>query len=156
MTEPTLDVGDILARVAHRYPFLLIDRVLTLDLDAQKIVGLKNVTINEPFFQGHFRDAPVMPGVLVVEAMVQACGMLSYALLDTSADEGVLFYFTGIDGVRFRKMVLPGDQLKTSAELLARRGPMWKFRAVARVDDRVVCEGNLMCVCQEKPVEQNS
>ncbi len=135
------DISAILEVLPHRYPFLLLDRVLEL-VPGKRVVGIKNVTINEPFFQGHFPGHPIMPGVLILEAMAQAGGVL----LMTSVDDprGKLVYFSGIDGARFRRPVLPGDTLTFECELLRLKGPIAKMRGVARVGDEKVAEAQLM------------
>lgn len=136
------DIRSILQHLPHRYPFLLVDRVLTVVKD-QRIVALKNVTINEPFFQGHFPDSPIMPGVLIVEAMGQAGGML--VLLSLPAEnQGKPIYFMGFDKVRFRKPVLPGDQLILELELLKLRTKAVKMAGVAKVDGKIVAEAQLL------------
>ncbi|MDX8389850.1 MAG: 3-hydroxyacyl-ACP dehydratase FabZ [Mariprofundaceae bacterium] len=137
---PELDIDNIMTRIPHRYPLLLVDRVLDYTPETS-IKALKNVTINEPFFVGHFPNHPVMPGVLIVEAMAQAGGILAF--MSAPEDREFLVYFTGIDGVRFRKPVRPGDQLIFDLQCLRRRGHLWKFRAEARVDGELVCAGTL-------------
>ncbi len=135
------DISAILEIMPHRYPLLLVDRVVDLQ-PGERVVGLKNVTINEPFFQGHFPGHPIMPGVLILEALAQAGGVL----LLTSVDDprGKLVYFSGIDGARFRRPVLPGDSLTLTCELVKLRGPVCKMRGVARVGDEKVAEADLM------------
>ncbi len=134
------DISEILAVMPHRYPFLLIDRVL--EMDEKTIRAVKNVTINEPHFLGHFPEVPVMPGVLIVEAMAQAGGFL---LLSQACDrEDKLIYFTGIDKCRFRKPVVPGDQLIFEVEVVASRTNFAKIRGRALVDGAVVCEAEMM------------
>ncbi|HUP02027.1 MAG TPA: bifunctional UDP-3-O-[3-hydroxymyristoyl] N-acetylglucosamine deacetylase/3-hydroxyacyl-ACP dehydratase [Gemmatimonadota bacterium] len=140
--RPTiLDVSRILEILPHRYPFLLVDRVVRIE-EGRRVVGIKNVTISEPFFQGHFPGHPVMPGVLIVEAMGQVGGLLLMSLVDDPT--GKVVYFTGLDRVRFRQPVLPGDQLICEVELVRRRGTFCKMRGVARVDGAVVAEADLM------------
>ncbi len=134
------DINDILAVMPHRYPFLLIDRVL--EMEECSLRALKNVTMNEPFFQGHFPGTPVMPGVLVVEAMAQAAGYLLLCQVEDRDDK--LIYFTGIDKCRFRKPVVPGDQLIFEVELVAKRSTFAKIRGRALVDGEVVCEAEMM------------
>jgi len=136
-----LDVQKILDLLPHRYPFLLVDRVVEMQ-GTEKIVALKNVTFNEPFFQGHFPGRPVMPGVLIVEAMAQAGGLL---LMDRIPErESKLVYFMGIDHVRFRKPVVPGDQLLMEVEMLQFRGKVAKMKGTARVDGKVVAEAEML------------
>ena len=132
-----LDIEDIQRILPHRYPFLLVDRILELE-PGMRAVGLKNVTINEAFFQGHFPGHPVMPGVLVVEAMAQVGGVL---LLSMTGNDGKIAYFGGMDKVRFRKPVLPGDTLITEVELLRSRGDIGKVRVTGRVNRQIVAEG---------------
>ena len=134
------DIQDILAVMPHRYPFLLIDRIL--EMDDTKIRAVKNVTVNEPHFLGHFPGVPVMPGVLVVEAMAQAGGFLLFSKVEDR--EGKLIYFTGIDKCRFRKPVVPGDQLIFEVELVAKRSTFAKIKGRALVDGEVVCEAEMM------------
>jgi len=140
------DINDILAVMPHRYPFLLIDRVL--EMEECSLRALKNVTMNEPFFQGHFPGTPVMPGVLVVEAMAQAAGFLLLCQVEDRDDK--LIYFTGIDKCRFRKPVVPGDQLMFEVELVAKRSSFAKIRGRALVDGEVVCEAHMMSAMAER------
>jgi len=137
----SFDISAILEVMPHRYPFLLIDQVRDLE-PGKRVVGMKNVTINEPFFQGHFPGHPIMPGVLILEAMAQAGGVLLLTSVEDS--RGKLVYFSGIDGARFRRPVLPGDVLTFECELVRMRGPIAKMRGVARVGDDVVAEAELM------------
>jgi len=138
---PTLNINDIMARLPHRYPFLLVDRIL--DFETGKFIrAVKNVTANEPHFSGHFPAYPVMPGVLIVEAMAQTGGILAFQ--SVPMDQEFLVYFTGIDGARFRKPVRPGDQLSMELTCLRHRGSMWKFHGEAFVDGDLVCEADLM------------
>ncbi|HEV2440850.1 MAG TPA: 3-hydroxyacyl-ACP dehydratase FabZ [bacterium] len=132
-----MDVEAIMARIPHRYPFLLVDRILEIDL-GRRIVGLKNVSANEPFFQGHFPGHPIMPGVLLAEAMAQVGGVLASFL---PGSEGHIAYFAGIDRCRFRRPVRPGDQLITEVIVLRARARVGQMRATARVDGAVVAEG---------------
>jgi UDP-3-O-[3-hydroxymyristoyl] N-acetylglucosamine deacetylase/3-hydroxyacyl-[acyl-carrier-protein] dehydratase len=142
-----MDVARIMEVLPHRYPFLLVDRVIELE-EARRIVGIKNVTISEAFFQGHFPGHPVMPGVLIVEAMGQVGGLLLMSMVDDPKDKVV--YFTGLDKVRFRQPVRPGDRLECELELLKRRGTFCKMRGTARVDGAVVAEAELMASLVEK------
>ncbi len=134
------DITDILSVMPHRYPFLLIDRVL--EMDASSIRAIKNVTINEPHFLGHFPEVPVMPGVLLVEAMAQAGGFLLFSQVEDRQDK--LIYFTGIDHCRFRKPVIPGDQVVFEVEILAKRSNFAKLHGRALVGEDVVCEADMM------------
>ncbi len=141
------NIDDIMKYLPHRYPFLLVDKVLGFEENVS-IRALKNVTVNEPHFTGHFPDFPVMPGVLIVEAMAQVGGILAFQ--SAPKDQEFLVYFTGIDGVRFRKPVRPGDQLIFELTCLRRRGHMWKFKGEAFVDGELVCAGTLMATLMPK------
>lgn len=148
MTEQattSMDIHEILNYLPHRYPFVLVDRVLSLELN-KEIVAVKNVTINEPFFPGHFPYHPVMPGVLIVEAMAQAAAILSFKTMDTKPNDKSVYYFAGMDNVRFKKPVSPGDQLilKVSIDRILRG--IWKYKGQALVDDVVVAEADMMCI----------
>jgi 3-hydroxyacyl-[acyl-carrier-protein] dehydratase len=139
-----MDIRDVLEYLPHRYPFLLIDRVISCET-GKRIVALKNVTINEPFFNGHFPRRPIMPGVLIIEAMAQAAAILSFRTKDHRADDKSIYYFVGIDHARFKRPVLPGDALMIEAELKRTARNMWMFDCVARVDQAVVTEAEIMC-----------
>jgi 3-hydroxyacyl-[acyl-carrier-protein] dehydratase len=143
-----IDIRGILEYLPHRYPFLLIDRVLEID-PGKRIVALKNVTINEPYFVGHFPHIPVMPGVLMIEALAQAAGVLSFATMGKTSDPGSVFYFVGIDGARFKRPVSPGDQLRLEVEVLRFARSISKFKATATVDGAVAAEAELMCTLRE-------
>ncbi|MDR3353260.1 MAG: 3-hydroxyacyl-ACP dehydratase FabZ [Zoogloeaceae bacterium] len=143
-----MDIHQILAHLPHRYPFLLVDRVLELEL-GKSIHAYKNVTINEPFFQGHFPHHPVMPGVLILEALAQAAGILSFRTMEAKPTEDSVFYFVGIDQARFKKPVMPGDQLHLFVESKRRVRNVWKYQASAQVDGAVVAEAELMCAKQD-------
>ena len=140
----SMDIRDVLEYLPHRYPFLLIDRVISCET-GKRIVALKNVTINEPFFNGHFPRRPIMPGVLIIEAMAQAAAILSFRTKDHKADDKSIYYFVGIDHARFKRPVLPGDALMIEAELKRTARNMWMFDCVARVDQAVVTEAEIMC-----------
>jgi 3-hydroxyacyl-[acyl-carrier-protein] dehydratase len=144
---PTLNIDEIISYLPHRYPFLLVDRVLDFTPE-ESIRAIKNVTANEPHFMGHFPEFPVMPGVLIVEAMAQVGGILAFQ--SAPKDQEFLVFFTGIDGVRFRKPVRPGDQLLFELTCLRRRGNMWRFKGEAFVDGNLVCEGTLMASLMPK------
>ncbi|MCU0926496.1 MAG: 3-hydroxyacyl-ACP dehydratase FabZ [Hydrogenophaga sp.] len=139
-----MDIHQILKQLPHRYPFLLVDRVLELE-KGKRILALKNVTINEPFFEGHFPHRPVMPGVLMLEAMAQAAALLSFDTLGMVPDEKTVYYFAGIDGARFKRPVEPGDQLLMDVTLDRMRAGISKFKGVARVGTEIACEAELMC-----------
>ena len=140
------DILDILSVLPHRYPFLLIDRIL--EVSDQHVRAIKNVTLNEPFFQGHFPGQPVMPGVLIVEAMAQAGGYLTLRNLEDRASK--LAYFSGIDSCRFRRPVVPGDQLVLDVEVAAKRRSFAKFRGKATVGDEIACEAQLFSALVER------
>jgi 3-hydroxyacyl-[acyl-carrier-protein] dehydratase len=148
----TISNHEIRERIPHRYPFLLIDTVT--DWEAGKsLVGLKNVTTNEPFFSGHFPVKAVMPGVLIIESLAQACGML---LIKTLPDEDTLknlFYLTGVNNARFKRMVVPGDQLALHVSVVKNRGELWKFAAVAKVGEEVACSAEIVIVRDATPVD---
>jgi 3-hydroxyacyl-[acyl-carrier-protein] dehydratase len=144
----TLDIHRILKLLPHRYPFLLVDKVLELEPSA-RILALKNVTINEPFFQGHFPNRPVMPGVLMLEALAQAAGLLAFASAGVERDENTVYYFVGIDGARFKRVVEPGDQLLLEVQQLRSKGGIVKFAAKARVGEELAVEAELMCTMRQ-------
>jgi 3-hydroxyacyl-[acyl-carrier-protein] dehydratase len=144
MSEPiTLDINAIMGRIPHRYPFLLVDRVLELS-PGQYIRALKNVTVNEPFFPGHFPHRPVMPGVMIIEALAQAAGILAFVTAGVSATPETRFYFAAIDNARFRRPVEPGDQLVLNAKLERNMRGILKFSAHATVDGAAACHCDLM------------
>ena len=140
-----MDINEIREYLPHRYPFLLVDRVTELDYEAQSIRAYKNVSINEPFFNGHFPAHPIMPGVLIIEAMAQAAGILGFKMLDAKPADGTLYYFVGSDKLRFRQPVLPGDQLVLEAKVLSRKSMIWKFECRALVDGKPVCSAEITC-----------
>jgi len=143
-----MDIYKILKQLPHRYPFLLVDRVLALD-KGKSIRAVKNVTINEPFFQGHFPHRPVMPGVLMLEALAQAAALLAFDAIDTTPDEDSVYYFAGMDGVRFKRPVEPGDQLILEVELVRMKAGIFKFKARALVDDELAVEAELTCAVRK-------
>jgi 3-hydroxyacyl-[acyl-carrier-protein] dehydratase len=140
----TLDIHQILKRLPHRYPFLLVDRVLSVE-KGKHIVAIKNVTINEPFFTGHFPRRPVMPGVLMLEALAQAAAILSFATMDAVPDDNNIYYFAGIDGARFKRPVEPGDQLRMDVALTRVKSGIFKFHARGLVGEDLAVEADLMC-----------
>lgn len=139
-----IDIEEIKRYLPHRYPLLLLDRVVEFEAD-KRIVAIKNVTVNEPFFQGHFPHYAVMPGVLIIEAMAQAACFLSLKSSGQENDGTSVYYFVGIDGARFKKPVVPGDQLRLEVALLAVKRGLYKYGGVAKVDGQVVSEAELMC-----------
>ena len=139
-----MDISKVLQYLPHRYPFLLIDRVLSCE-PGKTLSALKNVTINEPFFQGHFPHHPVMPGVLIIEAMAQACAILTFHSEQHRPDERLVYYFVGIDNARFKKPVMPGDQLRLDVTLDRHVRGIWKFTAQALVGDVLAAESEIMC-----------
>ena len=144
----SLDIHEVMKHLPHRFPFLLIDRVVS-HVPGESLVALKNVTINEPFFTGHFPHRPVMPGVLILEAMAQATGILAFISTQTLPDENSLYFFAGIDKARFRKPVEPGDQMIIEVQLLRQKRNLWKFKGQAKVDGQLVTEAELSAVKAE-------
>ncbi len=145
-----MDIFKILQRLPHRYPFLLIDRILDVEMPNKRLKALKNVTINEPFFPGHFPHRPVMPGVLVLEAMAQASSLLlTYPGSDDGPDTNSLYYFAGIDNARFKRPVIAGDQLIIEVTADRARAGIYKFHATATVDGELACSADLMCAVRK-------
>ena len=144
----SIDINQILKLLPHRYPFLLVDRVLEIT-PRVSITALKNVTMNEPFFQGHFPDFPVMPGVLIIEALAQTAALLTFS---EAKAENAVYYFAGIDGARFKKPVLPGDQLIMTAILEREKAGIYKFQVKATVSDELAAEANITCAVRTKGV----
>ncbi len=143
-----IDIHQILKKLPHRYPLLLVDRVLEFEAN-QRIKALKNVTINEPFFVGHFPNRPVMPGVLMLEALAQTAALLSFESMGTALDPDMVVYFAGIDGARFKRVVEPGDQLILEASLLRHKGGIYKYAVKGSVDGATACEAELMCTMRK-------
>lgn len=138
-----LDINEIKKLIPHRYPFLLVDKIIECD-DESRIVGIKSVTMNEPFFQGHFPEYPIMPGVLIVEAMAQVACILGMRILKSEGRSSV--YFTGIDKVKFRKPVVPGDVLRLELTKIKQRGELFRFEGKALVEDQVVTQGTIQAI----------
>ncbi|PIE24977.1 MAG: 3-hydroxyacyl-[acyl-carrier-protein] dehydratase FabZ [Neptuniibacter caesariensis] len=139
-----MDVKEIREYLPHRYPFLLVDRVLELE-EGESIVAIKNVTVNEPFFNGHFPDHPVMPGVLIVEAMAQAAGILGFKTMGKKPQDGSIYYFVGSDKLRFKRPVVPGDQLRLEAKIVSEKRGIWKFDVRATVEGDTVSSATILC-----------
>jgi 3-hydroxyacyl-[acyl-carrier-protein] dehydratase len=144
-TDTSMDIHEILEHLPHRYPFVLIDRVVSMEL-GKEITAIKNVSVNEPYFPGHFPYHPVMPGVLIVEAMAQAAAILSFKTMDTKPSDDSVYYFAGIDSARFKKPVSPGDQIILNVKIDRILKGIWKYSGVARVDGAVVAEAQMMCI----------
>jgi 3-hydroxyacyl-[acyl-carrier-protein] dehydratase len=147
-TPPVMDIHKILKKLPHRYPILLVDRVLEFEKD-KRIKALKNVTINEPFFMGHFPARPVMPGVLMLEALAQTAALLSFESIGQEPGEDTVVYFVGIDGARFKRVVEPGDQLILEASIDRARAGIYKYKARASVDGETAVEAELMCTMRK-------
>ncbi|MBI3574273.1 MAG: 3-hydroxyacyl-ACP dehydratase FabZ [Gammaproteobacteria bacterium] len=143
-----LDIHEVLRHLPHRYPFLLVDRVLDC-IPNQSLTAIKNVTVNEPFFQGHFPHRPVMPGVLILEAMAQACAILSFKSIGTLPNKESVYYFVGIDKARFKRPVEPGDQLRIESRLARKVKGIWLFECGAYVGNELCCSAELMCTYKE-------
>jgi 3-hydroxyacyl-[acyl-carrier-protein] dehydratase len=142
-----MEQAEIQSLLPHRYPFLLVDRIHELEPD-RRIVGIKNVTINEPFFQGHFPGRPVMPGVLIIEAMAQVGGLLAFKSMGNVAKPVV--YLTGVDNAKFRRPVVPGDQIRFEIEVVKKRSPFWKMQGKAFVETELVCEADITAMVTEE------
>ena len=143
------DIYRILDKLPHRYPVLLVDRVLDMDVAAKTVRAIKNVTVNEPFFIGHFPGRPIMPGVLIIEALAQACALLTFEVEQVELQDNQVFYFVGVDGARFKRPVQPGDQLVLHGEIERARALVYRFKCKATVDDEVACEATVMCTMRE-------
>lgn len=143
-----MEITEIMRHLPHRYPFLLVDRVLEL-VPNEKVVAIKNVTMNEPHFPGHFPHHPVMPGVLIIEAMAQAAGLLAFRSSGKETTENSVIYFVGIDNARFKRPVVPGDQLRLEAKITKNMRGIWKFEARALVGEQLACEAELMCTLRD-------
>jgi 3-hydroxyacyl-[acyl-carrier-protein] dehydratase len=143
-----MEITEIMRHLPHRYPFLLVDRVVEL-VPGEHVVAIKNVTMNEPHFTGHFPHHPIMPGVLIIEALAQAAGLLAFSSGDRPTTENTVIYFVGIDNARFKRPVVPGDQLRLEAKVLRNMRGIWKFEARALVDGQLACEAELMCTLRD-------
>lgn len=144
-----MDINEIREYLPHRYPFLLIDRVMELNL-GESIVGYKNVTINEPFFDGHFPEIPVMPGVLLLEAMAQASGILGFKTMGKKPADGSIYYFVGADNLRFKRPVVPGDQVMLRSKVLSNRRGIWKFEVSSDVDGELCGSATILCADRQR------
>ncbi len=140
-----MDISEIKKYLPHRYPFLLVDRVLELE-PGKSITAIKNVSVNEPFFEGHFPAAPIMPGMLIVEAMAQSAGILGFKTLDKTPEDGSMYLFVGADNIRFKRQVVPGDQLKMVVDYVSDRRNIWKFQCSSFVDDELAASASILCV----------
>ena len=150
MSQTIFDIRAIMGMLAHRSPFLLVDKVIAYD-KGKSITAVKNVTYNEPFFMGHFPNVPTMPGVLILEALAQTCGLLTAQDTGIRPESGVIFYFAGIDNARFKRIVVPGDQLQLHVAIDKIKRNLWRFKTRATVDGELAAEADLMCVFKEPP-----
>lgn len=144
-----LNITEIMSILPHRYPLLLVDRVLEL-VEGERILAYKNITSNEDVFNGHFPGAPIFPGVMIVEALAQASGILGFRTTNTTADDGKLYLFAGVDKARFKRPVTPGDQLMLESRVVAVKRNIWRFQTRATVNDKLVCEATLLCAYQDR------
>lgn len=142
--ETIMDIVEIRKYLPHRYPFLLIDRVVEL-VEGERILAYKNISINEEVFQGHFPNFPVFPGVMLIEAMAQACGVLGFKSMNKTPDDGSIYLFAGIDNVRFKRQVIPGDQVFFEAKIVSEKRGIWKFDCRATVNDQLVTSATILC-----------
>jgi len=140
----SMDINEIMQHLPHRYPFLLVDKVLDYTV-GESLIAVKNISVNEPCFTGHFPHRPVFPGVLILEALAQATGLLAFKTMNSKPSEDTIYYFVGIDNARFKRPVVPGDQVQLHVSIVKRKRDMWKFSAVAKVDGKVVCSADLLC-----------
>jgi 3-hydroxyacyl-[acyl-carrier-protein] dehydratase len=147
--EGAMNITEIMDVLPHRFPFLLVDRVVEL-VKGERIVAYKNITANEDVFNGHFPGAPIFPGVMIVEALAQASGILGFVTTDTTADDGKLYLFAGVDKVRFKMPVVPGDQLMLESEVVAVKRHIWRFQTRATVNGKLACEATLLCAYQDR------
>ena len=147
--DSVMNVNEIMDLLPHRYPFLLVDRVTEI-VPGERIIAYKNITINEDVFNGHFPGAPIFPGVMIVEAMAQVSGLLGFATTGEKADDGKLYLFAGVDKVRFKRPVVPGDKLVLTSEIDAVKRNIWRFKTTATVDGKTACEAVLLCAYQDR------
>lgn len=143
-----MDISQIKELLPHRYPFLLVDRVVEI-VPGERIIAYKNITTNEEVFNGHFPKVPIFPGVMIIEAMAQTAGVLGFATVNKRAEDDVLYLFAGVDGVRFKRQVVPGDRLMLHAEIDSVKRNIWRFNCRATVDEQLACEAQLLCALQE-------
>lgn len=155
VSKTIFDIRDIMGMLAHRSPFLLVDKVIEYT-KGKSLVAVKNVTYNEPFFTGHFPQVPTMPGVLILEAMAQTCGLLTSQETGIKPESGVIFYFAGIDNARFKRIVVPGDQLVMEARIDKIKRNLWRFNTTAKVDGELAAEADLLCVFKDPPKPQGA
>ena len=144
-----MNISEVREYLPHRYPFLLVDRVVSLE-EGKSILAFKNVTVNEEFFNGHFPDFPVMPGVLILEAMAQAAGILGFVTMGKKPTDGSIYYFVGAEKLRFKRPVQPGDRLMLAASVITEKRGIWKFECKATVEEELVCSGEILCAVREK------
>ncbi len=142
-----MDINEIKEYLPQRYPFLMVDRVVELEAGV-RILAYKNITANEGIFNGHFPQAPIFPGVMIIEAMAQAAGILGFSTVDKRPDDNTLYLFAGVDGVRFKRQVVPGDRLMLEASIDSVKRNIWRFKCRAHVDDKLACEATLLCALQ--------
>ena len=155
MSQTIFDIRAIMGMLAHRSPFLLVDKVIAYE-KGKSLTAIKNVTYNEPFFTGHFPEVPTMPGVLILEALAQTCGLLTSQETGIKPESGVIFYFAGIDNARFKRIVVPGDQLAMEVSIDKIKRNLWRFKARASVDGELACEADLMCVFKQPPAAEGA
>ena len=152
MGHTIADIKEIFHYLPHRYPFLLVDRIESYE-PGKSIVGIKNISLNEPQFQGHFPQLPIMPGVLIVEALAQLGGIMAFKSNDASPDDGVIYYLAGVDKVRFKRQVIPGDQLVMCCKLMVNRHRMVKFGCTAHVEGELACSAEILCMGAEMELD---
>lgn len=144
-----MDVNEVKEYLPQRYPFLLVDKVIELNL-GESVVAVKNVTANEPHFNGHFPSLPIMPGVLIIEAMAQAAGILGFKTLNKKPSDGSIYMFAGVDNARFKRQVVPGDQLILKAQYVSDKRGLWKFDCQAYVEDQLACSATILCIDRKR------